>query len=118
MFLFSLAVTQQGSKLGIGSVLCSLAYAVKLPLSSVLFTLPIFMGDFAEHQSVWCVFGLFLVTGGFLSYVFSAERAAKAAREAEVFSTLAQESVCEAEPTPWGFHERVVGCVATQVVRQ
>lgn len=39
-----LALTKQGAEMGIGAVLCSLAYAVKLPLSNMLFASPTIMG--------------------------------------------------------------------------
>ena len=61
----SLHITDEG-----GSVLCSIVYAIKLPISSILFTLPILMGnDFAEALSLWNIVSAVVVIGGFLLYM-------------------------------------------------
>ena len=102
-----LLVTKAGAKHGLGSVLCSMAYAVKLPISSLLFSSTLLLGDFAESISVFNVLGVLVVTTGFVLYVRKAEEAVRL-RAPQVAELLVEE--------PWAFHERVVGCVSSHVV--
>jgi len=66
----SLQLTKQGASLGVGAVLCSLAYALKLPLSNIVFSQKAIMGADAESFSINSIVGLFIVVGGFLAYLY------------------------------------------------
>merc|ERR1719356_2124027 len=70
----ALALVKVGSEQGIGQVVCSLASAVKLPASMVLFSCPEIMGPAAEPiaPSTWA--GLALVLAGFLWHVGAGRR--------------------------------------------
>ena len=59
-----------GSATGVGSVLCSLAYAVKMPISNLLFAQRLLMGSHAEELNSRSVVGLMVVVGGFLGYLY------------------------------------------------
>lgn len=66
----SLILVKLGSTSGVGSVLCSLAYAVKLPISNMLFAQPWLMGSQVERLSSRSLLGLVIVVGGFLGYLY------------------------------------------------
>lgn len=117
----SMSLTQYGSKYGIGSVLCSLAYAVKLPLSNILFAQPLIMGSDTEQLSGSSLVGLVAVTAGFLVYLWAAGEARDDAaavedidRYLELPAAAGQEAAREqgftSDTGTWAFHERVVGC--------
>lgn len=109
----SMSLTQYGSKLGIGSVLCSLAYAVKLPLSNILFAQPLIMGGDAETLSPRSILGLAIVVSGFLVYLWAAGEAhgEEPHRQPDCeYQALAAGSQEAVESEIWAFHERVVGC--------
>lgn len=100
----SFCLMKLGSATGVGSVLCSLAYAVKMPISNLLFSQPMLMGSQAEELSSRSIVGLVLVVGGFLGYLYfsgpgkgdaqekleAAEAAASKAQDSKV--TAADES--------------------------
>merc|ERR1711939_855637 len=97
--------------------LCSLAYAVKLPVSTMLFSSPLLMGSDAEPIPVSTWAGLFLVFCGFLWHVYAGQTKEEAleAEEAMLFTPGGSQVKYE---EPWAFHERVVGCVSTAAVRR
>mmetsp|Transcript_143438 Transcript_143438/g.357417 ORF Transcript_143438/g.357417 Transcript_143438/m.357417 type:complete len:426 (-) Transcript_143438:440-1717(-) len=64
--LIGLLLVKVGSDTGVGQVLCSLASAVKLPVSTVLFACPLVMGARAEQTQPATWVGLVFVVGGFL----------------------------------------------------
>ena len=66
----SFCLMKLGSATGVGSVLCSLAYAVKMPISNLLFSQPLLMGSQAEELSSRSLFGLVIVVAGFLGYLY------------------------------------------------
>jgi len=66
----SLCLTKLGSATGVGSVLCSLAYALKLPFSNLLFAQRWLMGSQVEKLSSCSLVGLVIVVGGFLGYLY------------------------------------------------
>ena len=66
----SFCLMKLGSATGVGSVLCSLAYAVKMPISNLLFAQPFLMGSQAEELSSRSLVGLVIVVGGFLGYLY------------------------------------------------
>ena len=58
-----LLITKHGSAL-----LLVIASALSLPITNLLFTLPLFMGEEAEQWSWWTASGLLVVVVGFLLY--------------------------------------------------
>lgn len=66
----SLCLTKLGSSTGVGSVLCSLAYAIKLPLSNLLFAQRWIMGAQVEALNSRSLLGLVVVVLGFLGYLY------------------------------------------------
>ena len=58
-----LLITKEGSAL-----LLVIASALSLPITNLVFTLPLFMGKEAEQWSWWTVSGLLVVVVGFLLY--------------------------------------------------
>ncbi|KAF4672682.1 hypothetical protein FOL47_000235 [Perkinsus chesapeaki] len=108
--VLGVAVTRYGSALQVGAIMCSLAYAVKLPVSSLLYTSSFLMGkDHAETFSPYSLFGVVGVTIGFILYVRYSNLGATEDRADLVTIQTSYEE-------PWGFHERVVGCVSSGVV--
>jgi len=123
-----LLLTKHGSSKGIGSVLCSLSYAVKLPLSNVLFSRQWVMGPSAETLSARSMSGLVVVTIGFLGYLCYSGGAESTTQEPKKAPSKMEEAPPylplpdgadqqEAIAEPWAFHERVVGCDASKALR-
>ncbi|KAF4649298.1 hypothetical protein FOZ61_005236 [Perkinsus olseni] len=109
--VLGVAVTRYGSALQVGAIMCSLAYAVKLPVSSLLYTSSFIMGEeYAESFSPYSLVGVVGVTIGFILYVRYSNLGGTEDRSD--FVTPIQTSYEE----PWAFHERVVGCVSSGVV--
>ena len=157
----SLCLTKLGSTTGVGSVLCSLAYAVKLPISNLMFAQPSLMGSHVEKLSSRSLVGLVIVVCGFVGYLYysgpgkgdaeekllvaqspqqnqaelelassEAEAAASYVRmrrddEADSGtdgSQLARTLLISAQAVPddaepWAFHDRLVGCDASNSTR-
>lgn len=129
--VLGVAVTRYGSALQVGAIMCSLAYAVKLPVSSLLYTSSFLMGeDYAESFSPYSLIGVVGVTTGFILYVRysnlggTEDRTEFATpmqvRHAPVFVVECRDTFLIRFQTsyeePWAFHERVVGCVSSGVV--
>jgi hypothetical protein len=72
--LNGLLLVKVGSDTGVGQVLCSLASAVKLPVSTVLFACPLIMGAKAERTQPGTWLGLVFVVVGFLWHVRAGRR--------------------------------------------
>jgi len=69
-----LLLTKAGSEFGLGAVLCSIAYATKVPLTNALFTQRFLMGDDTERFTVWSATGLVVVLIGFVMYIYYTNR--------------------------------------------
>jgi len=116
-----LYLTKAGMNNGTGAVLCSIAYAVKVPAANILFTFPILMGKYVEKFSFWSVLGLIVVTSGFLIYIYftSITAITAEASEEEMIPLIPSPQSPKRETSvrlPWGFHDRVVGVQATGTV--
>ena len=66
----SLCLNKLGSATGVGATLCSLAYALKLPISNLLFAQRWLMGSQVEQLSPRSLVGLVVVVAGFLGYLY------------------------------------------------
>lgn len=64
--VLGLLLMKAGSEHGVGAVLCTIAYALKLPLSNLVFTIHAIMGPHTEHFTPWSVGGLVIVLVGFV----------------------------------------------------
>jgi hypothetical protein len=134
-----LLLNKAGSEFKIGAVLCSIAYALKVPLTNALFTQRVFMGDQTEKFTIWNVIGLVTVSIGFVTYIyFTNQKPIFKLYEDSVKQPLLLEGASIQEPFvspvlitsdlmthdlelergPWGFHDRVVGVVACGTISE
>jgi hypothetical protein len=104
----SLCLTKLGSSTGVGSVLCSLAYAVKLPIANLLFAQRWLMGRHVESLNPMSVAGLIVVMLGFLGYLYYSGPGKGDAAAAAAADTRADPAAEVCPPPPqWdrGAHE-------------
>jgi len=83
-----LILVKAGSEMQAGAVLRSLAGAVKLPVSTLLFSSTLLMGKNAEPTSIYTWAGMVLVAGGFIWHVKEGQNQAEETGEVDRTSVL------------------------------